>query len=1154
MREAIFGLNLRKVKGRPFSFPCRSFISSLAFLCAISGYSQNLICKEIPTNTAFKLDSIPIEAKSIALDQSYTFNDSTMTIVVRSSNSKVEVCYRTISTLITEPMRNRSLSDYDNSRSDDIIINTAPSVEKEELFDFGGVNKYGAVSRGISFGNRQSLFVNSTLNLQMDGKLDENLNISAVITDQNVPYQPEGNTQQIRDFDNVFIKLYNSKFDLTAGDIVLRQPDNSGYFLRYLKNVQGLQTSYRGEKGGWRHETRVSGALSKGKFNSAIITPIDGLTGPYRLRGPNGERFIIVLANSEKVFIDGKLMERGFDRDYVIDYNLGEITFNNHIVITQFTIIRVDFEYAEQFYSRSNLSAYQTVSNDNVSFTANYYRERDNPNATFGLNLNEDDLDQLRGIGDNLDQAFVGGADSVQFSENRILYLQKDTVDNEGLTQRIFQYSTDPTQRLFSPSFSEVGFGNGDYVLLNSSINGRVYQWVSPENGVSQGNYQSGLLVPLPNSRQVATLGTSVKLSDYESVSGEVAFSNTDLNLYSDIGDSDNSSRAYFVSLKSTERPSFISNYGWVGELALEYDEENFTFIDRYRPILFDRDWNYTPVEGDGLADLMLFAQAGLRKDDANQMLFSLNHRKRGNRIDGWQQTATVNHEFSNFKIMSTHFGLQNEQLETTTNWLRSRSDVSYRKWNIAPGYILDIDRNEVQKGDSIAASLMNYTAHEFYVESTDSARNTYRLGYQLREDRLPVDGIMQDYLISKNIRGSYQYNSTNGSLIADINYRQVEDQLDLGVGEDEIISGRVNWMQSFLKRNVRSNFSYSTGNSRELRREFVYLPVPTGEGTHTWRDANNDGIQDLNEFFEAINPDERNFVKIFTPTDEYITSFQTFYIHTIDAGFPFNWQNQGGLRSFVSKLSVNLNFNVNYKTTSENFQDRLNPFAIDLADIELLSSQDSKRYTFFYNRNGRGFAGDFTFQSSDNKQLLTQGFETREQDEWTSNVKVDLSSEYTFRVTTTFGTQLNKSDFLDSRNFKINTNVYKPQLIWQPTNQLRLIGSYERKSRNNVFLESSTESSLVNTYNAEFTWNKVAVGSLRGSFSIVNIDFEGEETSYLGYILLDALQPGTNQTWQVNWQQKISKGMQISLLYNGRKSEEIEAIHTGSVQVTAFF
>ena len=87
----------------------------------------------------------------------------------------------------------------------------------------------------------------------MDGKLDDNLFVSAVITDQNIPYQPEGNTQQIRDFDNVFIKLYNDKFDLTVGDIVLQQPENAGYFLRYFKNIQGAQFVTRVEINGSMH-------------------------------------------------------------------------------------------------------------------------------------------------------------------------------------------------------------------------------------------------------------------------------------------------------------------------------------------------------------------------------------------------------------------------------------------------------------------------------------------------------------------------------------------------------------------------------------------------------------------------------------------------------------------------------------------------------------------------------------------------------------------------------------------------------------------------------------------------------------------------------------------------------------------------------------
>ncbi len=1094
-----------------------------------------------------------IEPESIRVSGNYQWVDSTQMILVNSSQPTVEVCYRVLSNLLTKTYQNRNIETYDDSRPDDFIEKQKTRVEREELFELGGVNRYGTISRGISFGNRQSLFVNSTLNLQMDGQLDDNLFISAVITDQNIPYQPEGNTQQIRDFDNVFIKLYNDKFDLTVGDIVLTQPDESGYFLKYYKNIQGGQVSYRGGQK-WKHETNVSGALSKGKFNSAFISPIDGINGPYKLRGPNGERFIIVLANSEKVFIDGKLLQRGFDEDYIIDYNLGEITFNNHIVITQFSIIRVDYEYAEQFYSRSNVSAYQGVSNEKFKFSANYYRERDNPNASLGFSLDENDLNQLRGIGDNIDQAFITGFDSVQFSENRILYIKKDTIDLDGETTTIFQHVTEPDQPLFNPTFSDVGFGNGDYVLRQTTANGRIYEWVSPQSGESQGNYEPGAFIPLPNSRELITVSGEMNVSDYETAKAEIAFSNTDNNLYSEIDDNDNQSKAYYLSFTSKERPSFINGYKWIGGVSIEYDETDFTFIDRYRPILFDRDWNFNANTATPSDDFLFFLKSGIKRDEANKFQLEINRRKRNDAIDGWQQQLDFNEEFGDFKLVSTHFRLTNDQANLNTEWVRSRSDLSYRRWKVAPGFMYEMDENTISEGDSVISSLMNFRAQEWYLASTDSSKSNYRISYRIRNDRLPQNGEMVDYLFSKNLNASYNYSGDKGSVTADLNYRMVDDKLELNQIQDEVINGRINWVQSFLDRSVRSNFSYSTGNSRELRREFVYLPVNTGEGTHTWRDTNGDGVQDLNEFFEAINPDERNFVKIFTPTDDYIISFQTFYIHTLDARFPRRWSSQGGIKSLISKLSANVNFNVNFKTTADGYSDRLNPFDLNLEDSDLIAVQDGKRYTLFYNRNGRGFAGDFTYQISENKQLLIQGFESRERREWISNAKVDLSSEYTFRVTTSLGRLSNQSDFLDSRNFDLAINSYKPQLIWQPSNVLRLIGSYERKSKNNEFTESSNESSVSQVYSTELTWNQVGKGSLRGIFSLVKIDFRGDPASYLGYLLLDALQPGTNQTWQINWQQKISKGMQLSLLYNGRKSEDVSAIHTGSVQVTAFF
>ena len=650
------------------------------------------------------------------------------------------------------------------------------------------------------------------------------------------------------------------------------------------------------------------------------------------------------------------------------------------------------------------------------------------------------------------------------------------------------------------------------------------------------------------------TLGGVVQVSDYESISLESAFTQRDDNLYSEVDDLDNDGRAVFLSLKSDGRGAFLNGYTFQSTVSMEYDQQDFTFIDRYRLPLFDRDWNFDLTNAENSEDLIVFGSFGLVKDASNNISLTVNRRKRGRVVDGWQNQLDFNQEFGDFRITSRHFRLENKQGEASSSWIRSKADLQFTKWKIAPGINYEIDENKTVARDTVVSTLMNFRATEFYLASGDSSSSSFRFGYLMRQDRLPVAGELQDYLTSRNIRGSYSKSLERGRLAFDVNYRSVDDQLGRNEGEDEVINGRVNWNQSFFDRAISHTFSYSTGNARELRREFIYLPVNTGEGTHTWRDLNEDGVQDLNEFFEAINPDERNHVKIFTPTDEYTTSFQTFYLHTIDIRAPINWINQGGLRSFVSKFALNINLNTNFKTTSSDYWDRLNPLAIDLASEDIISTIDSKRYTIFFNRNGRGLGMDFTRQTNDNKQLLTQGFELRERNDWITNFKVDIASDYTFRLTSSFGGQLNQSDFLESRNFDIRSSMYKPQLIWQPTNFLRLIGSYERRNRANEFSELSNESAITQSYTGELTWNQAGKGSVRATFSFLDINFQGDPATYLGYILLDGLQPGNNQTWQVNIQQRLSKGMQLSLLYNGRNSQNARVIHTGSVQVTAFF
>jgi len=294
--------------------------------------TKNLILENsiLVTNTSENALSHLYNNNAIVLEEDFDFENDTLFISYRFYDTKIpDSLGRTYKTGIESKIAYITLDIPQNNADEDLLPK--------------GLNYSGSFGRGLTAGNSQSLVLNSTFNMQLGGKIGDDINLRAVISDANIPIQAEGTTQQLQEFDQVFIELSKDKQKLIAGDYRLNRPN--GHFINYSKKLKGLlyeNTSIYTNNG----NLAVSGsfAISGGKFSRNQVQTNEGNQGPYKLQGADNEQFIIVQSGSEKVYLDGELLVRGENNDYVIFYDRAELLFTEKRPITKDSRIIIDLD------------------------------------------------------------------------------------------------------------------------------------------------------------------------------------------------------------------------------------------------------------------------------------------------------------------------------------------------------------------------------------------------------------------------------------------------------------------------------------------------------------------------------------------------------------------------------------------------------------------------------------------------------------------------------------------------------------------------------------------------------------------------------------------------------------------------------------------
>ena len=1034
----------------------------------------------------------------------------------------------------------KTYSIYDQDR---IVPNEEGNLYKvnrsvKKFVPFDGLNTSGSITRGVTVGNNQNATVNSNLDLQITGKISDKVSLRASIQDSNIPLQDGGYSQKLDEFDQIFIELFTDKWNIRAGDLFLE--NRQSRFLNFNKKVQGLSTHFT--FGGEENKTDIfaSAALVRGQYARSSFTGQEGNQGPYKLRGNNGELFVLVISGSERVYVNGILKKRGENNDYIIDYNAGEITFTSLFPITSEMRIVIEYQYSDRSYTRFVTYAGANHEAKKWSLGGYLYSENDVKNQPLQQNLSSEQVEILKNAGDNINLMNAPSAYLDTYSDNKILY-KKVTIGGV----EVFEYSNNPQDELYNVKFTLVGANLGNYILQNTSAIGKIYQYVEPIAGIPQGNYEPITRLIAPTKIQIATVVGKFNPNEKTLVDFEIGVSNNDQNLFSSIDDDNNKGIAGKLNFKQRllSKKWQIDAFG-----NYQFVQENFQTIERLFNIEFNRDWNLTSFEGN---QSLLISGLDFTLPEKGKLTYQFEKLDFSKSFSGNRHLINGFFKLKDWNILQNASVLNSDGNFAMSSFIRNQTQTRYhfgKNW-VGANLNLENNKEKLVATNQLSVLSQRFTEYGAFVGRGDSTKVYVELGYLQR-----VNDSLQNNLVQKvNTSHSYYLKSRliqtkKSDLSLFLNYRNLKFEDNLR-GNEPSLNSRLLYNDQYFNQLMQISTAYETTSGTIAQQEFTYLEVEPSQGVYMWNDYNNNGIQELEEFEIAPFPDLAKYVRVFLPNQVFVKTHQNRFSQSLTLNTS-KWQNEKGFKKLLSYFYNQTSYLVERKIfrNGDNFD--LNPFST--SEEDLLGLNTSFRNSLFYNRGKQKHSVTYTYTENRLKSLLSVGSQESKNKSHQLQYIHLLKKSWLFNMNSkTIKTELASENYA-SRNFEVIGYQLSPKISYLFNKNTSLDLFYEYQNKENQF--GNGETLLQNRFGTSFSYAGEKKFTMNGEFSLYQNKFEGDALSPVAFQMLEGLQPGQNLTWRLLLQKNLTEFLDININYLGRKTETSQTIHTGNIQLRAYF